>query len=97
MEETKMEEKKEVAVEPVKKVSYEQLEQIAVQLQQRLMIAENKLKNIDFASMRLNWLFKVLENDKNFNVEFVDKCSEEIANILTLDTDTEVLEPVSAE
>lgn len=97
MEETKMEEKKEVAVEPVKKVSYEQLEQIAVQLQQRLMIAENKLKNIDFASMRLNWLFKVLENDKNFNVEFVDKCSEEIANILTLDTDTEVLEPDSAE
>ena len=61
------------------------------------MIAENKLKNIDFASMRLNWLFKVLENEKNFNVEFVGKCSEEITNILTLDTDTEGLEPDSVE
>lgn len=82
-----MEEKKEekkVSSEP-NKISYEQLEQAAMQLQQRLMIAENKLRSIDFASMRLTWLFKVLENKSSFSTEFAGKCAKEVEELLTIE------------
>lgn len=82
-----MEENKEnIAAE---KMTYEQLEQAAMQLQQRLMIAENKLRSIDFASMRLTWLFKVIENGKAFDKEFCDKCVSEINELLTLEEPSE--------
>jgi hypothetical protein len=73
-----------------KKLSYEELEKAAVQLQQRAMMAENKLRGIDFASIRLNWLFKVLENKETFKPEFVSKCANEVQEMLTIDSeDTE--------
>lgn len=77
-----MEEKNNTTAE---KLSYEKLEQAAMQLQQRLMIAENRLKSIDFASMRLTWLFRVIENKDAFTPEFVNKCSEEVQELLTLE------------
>jgi hypothetical protein len=77
-----MEENKET-----KELDYEQLKRAAAQLQQRAMAAENKLRSIDFASIRLNWLFKVLENDVAFPAEFVGKCAVEIQDILTVDTE----------
>lgn len=67
------------------KPTYEQLEQAAMQMQQRLMMVENKLRNIDFASMRLTWLFKVVENKDSFSEEFVHNSSKEIEEMLTLD------------
>lgn len=67
------------------KLTYEQLEQAAMQLQQRLMMAETRLKSIDFATMRLTWLFKVIENKSSFSAEYVDKCSKEIESILTIE------------
>lgn len=67
------------------KLSYEQLENLAIQSQQRLLIAENKLKNIDFASIRLSWLFRVLEHKDSFSHEFMAKCATEIEEMLTLD------------
>lgn len=70
------------------KLTYEQLEQAAMQLQQRLMMAENKLRSIDFASMRLTWLFKVLENKESFLAEFINKCTKEIKELLTLEEET---------
>lgn len=70
------------------KLTYEQLENAAVQLQQRLLIAENKIRNINFTSLRLDWLFKVLENKYSFEDKFLAKCSKEIEDILTLE-DTE--------
>lgn len=76
-----MEEKKEETT----KLTYEQLEQAAMQLQQRLMMAENKLRSIDFAVMRLTWLFKVIENKSSFSAEFVDKCAKEVEDILTIE------------
>lgn len=82
-----MEENKEnIAAE---KMTYEQLEQAAMQLQQRLMMAENKLRSIDFASMRLTWLFKVIENGKAFDKDFSDKCVSEIKELLTLEEPSE--------
>lgn len=67
------------------KLTYEQLEQAAMQLQQRLMMTEARLKSIDFATMRLTWLFKVIENKGSFSAEYVDKCSKEIESILTIE------------
>lgn len=67
------------------KPTYEQLEQVALQLQQRLMMVENKLKTIDFASMRLTWLFRVLDKTDYFTLEFVEKCAKEIEALLTID------------
>lgn len=67
------------------KPTYEQLEQAAMQMQQRLMMVENKLRSIDFASMRLTWLFKVIENKNSFSEEFIIKSSKEIEEILTLE------------
>lgn len=72
------------------KLTYEQLEQTAMQLQQRLMIAESKLQSIDFASMRLTWLFKVIENKSSFSVEYTDKCIKEIEDILAVEEPTKV-------
>lgn len=72
------------------KLTYKQLEQVAVQLQQKLAMAESRLNNIDFASMRLTWLFRVIENKKEeFSKEFVSKCVKEIEDILTIDTTEE--------
>lgn len=70
------------------KLTYEQLEQAAMQLQQRLMMAENKLRSIDFAAMRLTWLFKVLENKSSFSAEYVNKCAKEVEEILTIEEAT---------
>ena len=52
-------EEKNVTAEP-NKLSYEELEKVAMEAQQRMMMMENRLRSIDFASMRLNWLFKVI-------------------------------------
>lgn len=81
MEETKK--------ETTTKVSYEQLEQIAANLQQRVLMAESKLRSIDFAMARLTWLFKVLETKDMFNPEFVTKCVTEVQSILTIEEPTE--------
>lgn len=70
------------------KLTYEQLEQVAAQLQQRLIMVENKLRSIDFAAMRLTWLFKVIENKASFSTEFADKCSREVEEILTIENTT---------
>lgn len=71
------------------KLTYEQLEQVAMQLQQKLAIAESKLRTIDFASMRLTWLFRVIENKKGcFSAVFISKCVKEIEDILTLEENT---------
>lgn len=76
-----MEEVKETA----NKLTYEQLEQTALQLQQRVIMAEGRLRSIDMVSMRLTWLFKALENKETFPSEFISKCSEEVVELLTLE------------
>lgn len=70
------------------KPTYEQLEQVAMQIQKRLMVAENKLRSIDFTVMRLTWLFKVIENKEAFTEEFISKSSKEIEELLTLEEET---------
>lgn len=79
---------KNVTAEP-SKPSYEELEKIAVEAQQRMMMMENRLRSIDFASMRLNWLFKVIENKDSFSLGFLEKCVKEVEGILTLEEDSD--------
>ena len=73
----------------VEKLSYEQLEQAAMQLQQKLSIIENRFRSIDFASMRLTWLFRVIENKDAFTPEFVRKSAIEIQELLTIEESSE--------
>lgn len=67
------------------KLSYEKLEEAAVQLQQRCMMLENKLRSIDMVSVRLSYLLKVVEIKGVFSEEFIAKCSKEIEDLLTLE------------
>lgn len=76
-----MEEKKE------EKLTYEQLEKYAAQLQNSLISMNNQLRQIDFASMRLKWLFKVLKYENEFPAEFVVRCAKEIENLLTIEVE----------
>jgi hypothetical protein len=70
------------------KLSYEKLEEVAVQLQQRCAMLENKLRSIDLISIRLNYLFKVLDYKSSFSLEFINKCSDEIEEILTVEEES---------
>lgn len=70
------------------KLTYEQLEKVATQLNQRVLVAETKLKTIDFTVVRLTYLFKVLENNSLFSQEFLNKCVKEIEGLLTLEEET---------
>ena len=67
------------------KLSYEKLEEAAVQLQQRCVMLENKLRSIDMISVRLNYLLRVVEIKGVFSEDFVAKCSKEIEGLLTLE------------
>lgn len=64
-----------------KKLSYEELENLANTLYLRLQEADmsNMLK-------RLDYLFKVVENKPVFNARFVKACVDEIEDLLTIKT-----------
>ena len=86
-----MEEKKEgkvIAMEPKQqeKMSYEQLEMLAHQMHEQLVKAMNQLRELNMANVfkRLDYLFKVIENQHMFKQAFVTKCVEEIQDILTV-------------
>lgn len=70
------------------KLSYEKLEEVAVQLQQRCVMLESKLRSIDLMSIRLKYLFKVLDAKSSFSLEFINKCSDEIEEILTVEEES---------
>lgn len=83
-----MEEKKAVSIkadEP-KKMSYEQLENIAHQLseQSRQLYARLQEVNMTNVFKRLDYLFKIVENAHAFNEEFVAKCVAEIEDLMTV-------------
>lgn len=77
-----MEEVKEVNKE-VKKLSYEELEQVAVQLSNEV----NQLRssfNVEMALRRLSYLFEVVKNREAFPTEFVNDCVSEIIENMTV-------------
>ena len=68
-----------------KKLSYEELQNVASQLSQQnqqlnLMLQQANMTNI---FKRLDYLFKVLELKDCFDSEFVITCSDEIKELMT--------------
>lgn len=71
--------------ETQKKMSYEELEQVAAQLSQQSQQLYARLQQADMTNMfkRLDYLFKVVENGPMFPNEFLDMCVAEIQEIMT--------------
>lgn len=93
-----MEESKEVKMTPTKggkgnaqpeKMSYEQMVNIANQLQGQNRELTMRLNNLANVYHRLDYLFKVLENAAQFKKEFVEKCATEIQDIITIPEEEE--------
>lgn len=74
------------------KISYEQLMEAAKMLQQRALVAEQRLMAINLTTMRLEYLFKVLDHSSYFSTEFTDKCSKEIEDTLMVNKEEETKE-----
>ena len=73
------------------KMSYEELEQVASQLSQQAQHLYARLQQAEMSNMfkRLDLLFKVVENASAFSDEFVDKCVNEIEEIMTIPESTQ--------
>jgi hypothetical protein len=69
-----------------KKMSYEELEQIASQLSVQNQQLYARLNQAELSNMfrRLDLLFKVVENAPAFSETFVNKCISEIEDIMTI-------------
>lgn len=78
------------APEQPKQLSYEELRNIAGQLQQQNMQLRRALNDLNYKNMfeRLNYLFKVMEFSHMFSDEFVGKCVTEIESLMTIPEDT---------
>lgn len=63
-----------------RKLSYEELVNVATQLSNENRILHQRFEQASYqlGYKRLDYLFKVLEFDANFEQSFVDKCAEEI-------------------
>lgn len=81
-----MEETKEKQNAQPKQLSYDDLRNIAGQLQQQNMQLRRALEELNYKNMfeRLHYLFEVMKYPHMFNEEFVEKCSREIETIITI-------------
>ena len=82
MENTKVKE----AQTEQKKMSYEELENVAHQLSEQVRQLYAKLQEANMINIfkRLDYLFKVVEHSSKFDIEFLEKCISEIQEILTI-------------
>ena len=73
------------------KMSYEQLENVAHQLSEQAKQLYMKLQAANMNNMfkRLDYLFKVVENGHMFKQDFLDKCINEIEEIMTVPDESE--------
>ena len=87
MEETKMStpEKQEP-----KKLSYEELENIAKQLSEQNRIMYRQIQELDMQNIyaRLGFLFKVVEFANRFNSDFLASCVKEIEELIIIPENT---------
>lgn len=79
-------EEKEVKEGQSQKMTYEQLESVAHQLSEQNRELRMKLQQMDMMNIfkRLDYLFKIVENQEKFNEEFADKSKEEIVALMTI-------------
>ena len=88
-----MEEKIKKNPEAKKKLSYEDLQKVAGELQYQNQQLNERLKqanmyiqqmNMDMQFKHLDYLFKVLENKECFDSDFVITCAEDIKTIISI-------------
>ena len=67
-------------------LSYDQLKEVAAQLQHENQQLRSTLVRIDYSNTfkRLDYLFKVLDNYIHFNDDFVASCIKEIQDMMTI-------------
>lgn len=72
------------------KLTYEQLESAANQLAQQNQTLRQQIQEMNYFNLfkRLDYLFKVVENDEKFAADFVDTCKTEIVNLMTTAEET---------
>jgi hypothetical protein len=72
-----------------KKLSYEELEKAANELimQNQQLYAELQKANMANVFKRLDYLFKVVEFNTVFDTEFVNNCTTEIKDMMTIKED----------
>lgn len=68
------------------KLTYEQLEEVAHQLSEQSKQLYAKLQEANMSNLmkRLDYLFKVIENELHFDEEFVASCTAEIKEMMTI-------------
>lgn len=74
----------EETVKHEEKLTYEQLENAANQLLAQNNELRRTLMELSNAMRRLDYLFKVLDHVALFDVEFVDACTAEIVQLMTI-------------
>ena len=67
-------------------LSYDQLKEVAAQLQHENQQLRSTLVRVDYSNTfkRLDYLFKVLDNYVNFDDDFVASCIKEIQDMMTI-------------
>lgn len=83
-------EKEAVAGKP-EKMTYEQLENVAHQLSEQARQLYARLQEADMTNVfrRLDYLFKVIENQQVFPEAFVEQCVTEITELITIPKEAE--------
>lgn len=73
-----------------KKLSYDELEKAANELlmQNQQLYTELQKANMANVFKRLDYLFKVVEFNNVFDTEFVNNCTAEIKDMMTIKEDT---------
>lgn len=72
-----------------KKLSYEELEKVAVTLQNKVVALEKQIRALNLTALRLDFMFRVLNVKDSFGSEFVKKCALEVQELLTIKEDKE--------
>jgi alpha-L-arabinofuranosidase len=74
-----------------KKLTYEQLEQVATQLSQqsRQLYSQLQQANLTNTFKRMDYLFKVIQYANKFDADFVNKCTKELVDFLTMQEESE--------
>lgn len=77
---------KETPQKDPKKLTYDELENIAQQLSNQNRELYMKVQELNAENMfkRLDYLFKVVENEISFPQTFINNCVEEIQDMMTL-------------
>ena len=71
-------------------LSYDQLKEVAAQLQHENQQLRSTLVRVDYSNTfkRLDYLFKVLDNYVHFDDDFVASCIKEIQDMMTIKEDS---------